>query len=169
MKLTLIIQTFCQTLIFILFSCQTEKQNKQQDIAEYFVDQNKKWIYEVELIDGISIPNWLKGVWQNTAESNTNHFITYTFNDNKLTIRKGLNFQGDVKFIEPYFDYSLSESMTDSTYLIEMTKNNNSIEYEFKLQSVEWKDEKVLTYSIVENGKLKRDHLTSINLVLSKI
>jgi len=126
-------------------------------------------VYEVELIDGISFPNWIKGVWQNTTESNTNNFITYAFNDKKLTIRKGLHFQGSETIIETYKDYSLSESMTDSSYFIVMTKNNNSVKYEFHLQSVDWQIEKVLTYSIIENGKLKRDHLTSINLVLTKI
>ena len=156
-------------LIFTLLSCQTEKQNKQKDLAKYFAEQNKNLVYEVELIDGISFPNWLKGVWQNTAESNTNNFITYSFYDKKLTIRQGLHFQGSEKFIETYKDYSLSESMTDSSYFIVMTKNNNSVKYEFKLQSVDWRDEKVLTYSIIQNGKLKRDHLTSINLVLTKI
>lgn len=156
-------------LIFTLFSCQTEKQNKQNKVAEYFTEQNKNLVYEVELMDGLSFPNWLKGVWQNTAESNTNNFVTYAFYDKKLTIRQGLHFQGAEKFHEKYKDYSLSESKTDSTYLIVMKKNDNSVEYEFKLQSVDWQDEKVLTYSIIENGKLKRDHLTSINLVLTKI
>ncbi len=156
-------------LIFTLFSYQTEKQNKYKDLAEYFDEQNKNLVYEVELIHGISFPNWIKGVWQNTTESNTNNFITYEFNDKKLTISQGLHFQGSEKFIEKYKDYSLSESMTDSSYFIVMTKNNNSVKYEFKLQSVDWQVEKVLTYSIIENGKLKRDHLTSINLVLIKI
>lgn len=157
------------TLIFILFSCQTDKQNEKKDLVKYFAEKNKSLVYEVELIDGLSYPNWLKGVWQNTAESNTNNILTYSFKDNKLTIRQGLRFQGSEKFIESYKDYKILETASDSTYFFELTNNNRSIEYEFKLQSVEWSDEKVLTYSIIQNGELKREHLKDIQLVLSKV
>lgn len=157
------------TLILTLLSCQTDKQTDERDLVKYFEEKNKSLVYEVELIDGLTFPNWLKGVWQNTAESNTNNFITYSFNDNKLTINQGLRFQGAEKFIESNKNYQISERSTDSTYLIELTQNKSTVEYEFKLQSVEWIDEKVLTYSIVENGILKRDHLKSVQLVLTKI
>ncbi len=157
------------TLIFSLISCQTDKQTEEESLVKSFAEKNKSLIYEVELIDKLSYPNWLKGVWQNTTESNTNNFITYSFKNNKLTIRQGLSFQGAEKFIESYKDYKISETTSDSTYLIKLTNNNRSIEYEFKLQSVEWSNEKVLTYSIVENGELKRDHLKSTQLVLNKI
>lgn len=157
------------TLILTLLSCQTDKQTDERDLVKYFEEKNKSLVYEVELIDGLTFPNWLKGVWQNTAESNTNNFITYSFNDNKLTINQGLRFQGTEKFIESNKNYQISERSTDSTYLIELTQNKSTVEYEFKLQSVEWIDEKVLTYSIVENGILKRDHLKSVQLVLTKI
>lgn len=164
MKIKLII-----ALILTLFSCQTDKQNEEKDLVKYYMEKNKSLVYEVELIDGLSYPSWLKGVWQNTTESNTNNFITYSFKNNKLTIRQGLRFQGAEKFIELYKDYKILETASDSTYFFELTNNNRSIVYEFKLQSVEWSDEKVLTYSIIENGKLKREHLKSIQLVLSKI
>lgn len=156
-------------LILILFSCQTEKQTNTKDLNKYFDEKNKNLVYQVELIDGLSFPKWLDGVWQNTAESNTNNFVTYSFNENKLTMRQGVYFQGEEKFIESFKDYKLSENQTDSSYLITLKKNNNSVEFEFKLQSVDWSQTKVLTYSIVENGVLKRNHLKSINLVLTKI
>lgn len=156
-------------LVLTFLSCQTDNGTEKKDLVKYFSEKNKSLVYDTELIKGLTFPNWLKGVWQNTAESNTNNFITYSFNDNKLTIRQGLHFQGTEKFIESYKNFHVSESSTDSTYFIEFKQNRNTVEFEFKLQSVEWQDEKVLTYSIVENGKLKRDHLKSCQLVLSKI
>ncbi|HEY4788577.1 MAG TPA: hypothetical protein VIH57_21150 [Bacteroidales bacterium] len=37
-----------------------------------------------------------------------------------------------------------------------------SIIYDFKLQKVDYLDESVLTYSLVENGIIKREYLTSV-------
>ncbi len=156
-------------LILTFLSCQTDKLTEKKAPVEYSKEISKNLVFETELINGLTFPIWLNGVWQNTYESNTNNFITYSFKGKKLTIRQGLNFQGKEKFIEPYKNFHISESSTDSTYLIELEQNKTSFEYEFKLQSVEWRDEKVLTYSIVKNGKIKRDHLKSCQLVLSKI
>ncbi len=157
-------------LLSIFLSCQTENRtDKKGDLVKYFPEKNKSLVYETELINGLTFPNWLKGTWQNTFESNTNNFITYSFSGNKLTIRQGLHFQGKEKFIESYKNYQICESSTDSTYLIELAQNKNTVAFEFRLQAVEWQDEKVLTYSIIENGKLIRDHLKSCQLVLSKI
>lgn len=156
-------------IILLLSACQSNKPAEEKDLAQYFEEKNKSLVYETEVIDGLTIPAWLKGTWQNIAESNTNNIVTYLFRDNKLTIRQGLRFQGTEKLIESYKDFKVSESSTDSTYFIQLTKNKQSLEYEFKLRTFEWSDEKVLTYSIVENGELKRDHLESIQLVLYKI
>lgn len=164
MRFTLII-----VLFFTLFSCQTDKQTNRKDLTKYFADQNKKLILEVELIDGLSYPKWLEGEWQNTFESSTNNFVRYIFNEHKLIIRQGLHFQGAEKFIKTLNGNEKSESSTDNTYVIQLTKNNRNLVYEFKLESVEWTDEKVLTYSIVKDGNLIRDHLTSCQLVLTKI
>jgi hypothetical protein len=159
-------KTILPLILFVfLFSCQTEKAEKPKALEEI----NKKLVYEIEIIRGLSFPEWIAGVWRNIAESNTNRFLTYAFNDQKLTIRQGLNFQGEEKFIESYQDFRLSESQTDSSYLISFKKDKKSVEFKFKLETVEYSDEKVLTYSIIENGKVKRDHLKSIQLVLSKI
>lgn len=156
-------------IILLLSACQSNTQAEQKDLVKYFEEKNKSLVYETEVIDGLTIPAWLKGRWQNIAESNTNNIVTYLFRDHKLTIRQGLRFQGTEKLIESYKDFKVSESSTDSTYAIQLTKNKQSLEYEFKLRIFEWSGEKVLTYSIVENGELKRDHLESIQLVLYKI
>ena len=126
-------------------------------------------IYETNVISGLSFPDWISGTWQNSGESNTNRYITYSFSNNTLNIRHGLYFKSHEKFIEPYKNYKITETQTDSSYLITLKKGTNSITYEFKLESVDWSDSKVLTYSIVENEKLKRMHFKSVNLVLHKI
>jgi hypothetical protein len=50
-----------------------------------------------------------------------------------------------------YKDHSVNEEATDSTYSIHLLKANHSVDYKFTLQKVDWVEEPVLTYSIMEN------------------
>ncbi|MBL1278967.1 MAG: hypothetical protein COA33_001750 [Fluviicola sp.] len=162
------------TIILFLFfmSCQsdrlTEKEGKTIVQMENDDEQPKLGTSETKVITGLSFPSWIKGVWRNTAESNTNNFVTYVFYNDQLGITQGVSFKNGHKMSVPYENYSISEKATDSTYSIHIVQENHSVDYEFILQKLDWTEEPGLTYSIMENGELKRVHLTSIQLVLMK-
>lgn len=161
---------FLILVISVSLACSNKKHEEKKLLINDITKKNDKLNYEVKVVDGLSIPNWLKGGWQNVNESNTNNFVLYSFTNNSFKIRHGLNFNGNEKFVKPFLGYSKKESFTDSTYFVDLIKNNNKTRYEFKLHDLDWSEgEKVLTYSIIEDGEVKREHFTSCQLILKKV
>lgn len=159
-------------VILLFVSCQSDEEinNEQKPFLneEKINNQPKLGTSSTIVITGLSFPEWIKGEWHNSAESNTNNFVFYSFYENQLTITHGVSFKNGHEMKTPYEKYSINERKDDSTYIVNLEKEKHSISYEFKLRKFDWTEEPVLTYSISENGELKRDHLTSIQLVLTK-
>lgn len=118
----------------------------------------------------IKIPNWLKGTWNNSAESNTNNFEFWTFSNDSIYVYKGfpINKSNRTCLNRKYFDYKIKTETNDSLFRMTFSHNKNLVIYEFRLQKVSYSDKPVLTYSIVIDGEIKRQHSSSCNLVLTK-
>jgi hypothetical protein len=120
---------------------------------------------------GMTFPKWIEGTWHNTAESDTENFVFWTFAHDSVCIDKGLLLKiSDRKCLnKDYAGYKITEYSNDRQYQVTFLKDNETIFYEFKLQKVEYSEKPVLTYSLTINGIKKSDHSTSVNLVLTKL
>lgn len=118
----------------------------------------------------IKIPGWIKGTWNNSAESNTNNFEYWTFSNDSIYVNKGftINKSNSTCLNKKYSDYKIKTETTDSLFRLNLVKNKNLVIYEFRLQKVSYSDKPVLTYSIEVDGEIKRQHSTSCNIVLTK-
>jgi hypothetical protein len=118
----------------------------------------------------ISIPHWINGTWHNSNESDTENFEYWTFINDSIYVIKGLpiNKSKRICLNEKYSDYKINSSTNDSLFRLEFIKDEEQILYEFKLLDVGYSENPVLTYSILIDGAIKRQHTTSCNLVLTK-
>ena len=118
----------------------------------------------------IKMPDWIKGTWNNSAESNTNNFEYWTFSNDSIYVNKGfpVNKSNRTCLNKKYSDYKIKTETTDTLFRLNFMKDKNLIIYEFRLQKVSYSDKPVLSYSIEIDGVIKRQHSTSCNLVLTK-
>jgi hypothetical protein len=118
----------------------------------------------------IKIPEWIKGTWNNSAESNTNNFEYWTFSNDSIYVIKGFPINKSTRTClnKRYSDYKTNTETNDSLFRLNFTKYKELVIYEFKLQNVSYSDKPVLTYSFEIDGVFKRQHSTSCNLVLTK-
>lgn len=125
----------------------------------------------IVFVQDLILPEWIKGAWHNSYESNLNNHVFWIFkNDSIFEIRGAPKFDKSIResLNKKYSGYILTTEIKDSVYRIHFNKTKESIIYEFKLQKVDYSDQPVLTYSLTINGVLKRGHSTSCNLVLTK-
>lgn len=115
----------------------------------------------------IQIPDWIKGTWNNSAESNTNNFEYWTFSNDSIFVNNGypINKSNRTCLNEKFSDYKIKTEITDSLFRLNFIKDKNLIIYDFRLQKVSYSDKPVLTYSIEIDGEIKRQHSTSCNSV----
>lgn len=118
----------------------------------------------------IEVPDWIKGTWNNAAESNTNNFEYWTFSNDSIYVIKGsgINKSNRTCLNKKYSEYQINTEVNDRLLRLSFTTEKELIVYEFKLQNVSYSDKPVLSYSVEINGVIKRQHSTSINLVLTK-
>ena len=118
----------------------------------------------------ITFPNWIKGGWQNKAESNLNNFEYWEFSNDSIFINKGLiKNKRDLECLNKlYSGYKINTKTSENLYRISFSKSNEKIIYEFKLQKVDYENKPVLTYSLTINGIVKRKHSISCNQVFMK-
>ena len=118
----------------------------------------------------IKTPDWIKGTWNNSAESNTDNFEYWTFLNDSVFVIKGfpINKYNRTCLNEKYLEYRISTETNDSLFRMNFTRGNELVIYEFKLQNVSYSDKPVLTYLIEINGIVKRQHSASCNLVLTR-
>jgi len=91
-------------------------------------------------------PSWIRGVWHNQCESNTDNFTFFIFHDDSIHIAKGLiPYKNSISLNEKYVNYKIIQDSTDSLYTISFSKDTLSVTYEFKLQNVSFSNEPVLT------------------------
>lgn len=129
MKKTLII-------CLLLLGCQTKSEEKPEipDLSS------------LTKIENLSFPQWMEGGWTNSFESDLNKSFHITFLKHSATIVRGLPLsQKEVR--TPYSDYNLEEEISDSTYIIRLTKNGDSAIYRFKRTQPEWEDTPALACS----------------------
>ena len=119
----------------------------------------------------VEIPIWIRGTWHNSAESNTNNFVYFTFSTNKIEYCKG--FPKSKNNTHNLFDsYDRNKTKTvvnDSLFRISFKNNKESKIYEFKLIKVDSFDKPVLSFSIKINGKTIKGHSTSCQTLLTRI
>ncbi len=117
-------------------------------------------------------PEWIKGSWYNISESLTSNLIYLTFRNDSIFISKGfsgIDNKNQESLNQKYFDYKITIFSNDNVFRIKFEKAKDIIEYEFKLQNVNYSKEPVLTYSLLVNNKLKRRHSTSSNNVFERL
>jgi len=111
-------------------------------------------------------PSWLAGSWRNVYESNSNNFRTLTFCDRKTYSPNEENIP--ICLTDFYANYSTKSAFNDSIYTICFKNNFETIIYEFKKQKESFSEDSILTYSIIKNGKVMRQHSNSCNLTFKK-
>jgi hypothetical protein len=118
----------------------------------------------------IVIPDWIKGTWNNSYESNTKNFEYWTFSNDSIYVNKGfpINKSNRTCFNEIYSDFKIKTETSESLFRLSFIKDKNLVTYEFRLQKVYYSDKPVLTYLIEIDGEIIRQHSTSANLVLTK-
>ena len=117
-------------------------------------------------------PKWIEGSWYNFAESLTSNLVFLTFRNDSIFISKGFSGIENKKqesLNKKYFDYKTIKFVGDSIFRIKFEKANDIIEYEFKLQNVNYSAKPVLTYSLSVNNNLKRRHSTSYDAVFERV
>ena len=117
----------------------------------------------------IKYPCWIDGVWHNSAESNTNRFVFFIFSNDSIKIDKGFPDKRTTVLNEKYKDYEITQFSSDSLYSITFSKDTIVVKYEFRLHSVNFSKEKVLTNLIDDNNETEGGHTASCNLVLLKL
>ncbi|NPA44302.1 MAG: hypothetical protein GXO49_02095 [Chlorobi bacterium] len=120
----------------------------------------------------ISTPKWIEGSWYNISESLNSKLVFLTFRNDSIFISKGfsgIDNKNQESLNQKYYDYKITKFSNDNIFRIRFEKANDIIEYEFKLQNVNYSDEPVLTYSLLVNDKLKRRHSTSSNSVFERL
>ena len=107
-------------------------------------------------------PDWILGSWNNSAVSDTRRFETYTFTATNISIYRGF-----VKTVESFYlsekfeSYKIKQTVEPPLSRVEFSKDDKKYVYEFKLCETETCksfSRKALTYSILENGKVVREH-----------
>jgi len=119
-----------------------------------------------------NIPKWIEGSWYNIAESLTSNLVFLTFRNDSVFISKGfsgIEIKNQESLNEKYFEYKTTKFVGDNVFKIKFEKAKDIIEYEFKLQNVNYSDDPVLTYSLSINNNLKRRHSTSCNNVFERL
>jgi len=126
------------------------------------------------------IPKWIVGTWYNPAESNKENFETFIFSTNKITYIKGFPYsyiktdyikkiplsKNKFDLLEKYKKYKTKTFIKGNLFQINFSNTKESVSYEFRLQKVDYFNEPVLSYSIIINGKIKREHLMGCQFLL---
>lgn len=113
-----------------------------------------------------SLPNWMNGTWVNLAESNLNKVESFHFKSNEIEISKGMNVLNNSRF-KTYSGEA--KSLSDSVFQVEYFEKNKRYELEFKFKQPNWTEDICFSYSVKENGVVKRKHTNSIQFVFSKV
>jgi hypothetical protein len=118
-----------------------------------------------------NLPEWVIGEWSNVAESNSDRIETFVFSKNDIQFTRGHLYHEKIQFSRAFKNYELKETVEPDLYRIRMTRGGDEQIYEFKFCRSEQcpvtaKD--LMTYSLTKNGKVIREHSTSINKVLFK-
>jgi len=138
---------------------------------------DKGLIVLLNLTIGISVfgqdiltPDWIRGTWNNSFESNSNNFEYWSFASDSIFFNKGFPVSPSKRssLNEKYSSFELHHDATDSIYKLEFNADKETVTYEFKLLKVSHTDNSAMTYSITKNGVEVRKHSTSINLLLTK-
>lgn len=154
----------------ILASCQmptdTNENSSEVNTESEVIEQDN--LENVVLVfDGLFGPDWINGVWTNSAESDLGKSETLSFQAGRVTIRFGNgNAQVEKKLC---IDCVISELKKENFYMFTLTKPGYSLSYEFSLQDVDWTKDKVFSYSVTENGVVSRFHSTSVQHLFVKI
>lgn len=157
--------------VCLMFSgCQSETKLQEaiviNDNSAKEIEQDKDENI-VLVFDGLSSPDWIRGVWVNLHESNLHKKETLSFQATRVSLGIGdVNSRLEKKLCE---ECVISELKKDNLYRFSVTKPGYSVSYEFSLQDVDWTDEKVLSYSVTENNVVTRFHSTSIQHLFSKV
>lgn len=117
-------------------------------------------------------PEWILGSWNNSANSDTRRFETFTFTKNEINVYRGFVKNAESLYLSEKFEgYKIKQTVESSLFRVEFSKDDKEYIYEFKLcetDTCKSFSRKALTYSISENGKIIAEHSESINLVLFK-
>ena len=130
------------------------------NITEY----KSKMEFSGKNIVKISFPDWLQGGWQNLGQSNTNNIIFWIFANDTIIYRKGFHGKKEV-LNEKYADYERYTDCSDNEFQIHFIKEEDTIIYKFRLEKVEWTNERTMSYSLKINNIEIVKHTTGMALL----
>ncbi|MFB6320452.1 hypothetical protein [Saccharicrinis sp. FJH54] len=108
----------------------------------------------------LQTPEWIKGTWQNSFESNMNHFIYWTFYTDSITQQTG-GINSPVENLNSTFaGYQVTTASNDSIFRIRFIKDTDDVCYEFKYHSYNGSDipQHFITISTIKNGNVTGNH-----------
>ena len=112
----------------------------------------------------IKNPDWIVGSWSNSMSSDLRNYVVWTFTKDSVYIEYGVPPKEKKCLSRDYSGYKQTSILKDNMFKIVFTKNNETVEYEFKQANDDSSKKPVFTYSLTLNGKKQVDHSKSADL-----
>ena len=108
----------------------------------------------------VTFPQWIRGDWQNSFESNMDKFVFWTFTGDSIIMEQGMTNSQRENLLQKYAGFQSTVESNDSIFRIHFSNEMESYVYEFKLHPVSETpyDRPCLTCALVVNGVRKGGH-----------
>lgn len=108
----------------------------------------------------VNNPDWIVGFWGNSMSSDLRNYVGWTFTKDSIYVEYGIPLKEKKCLSRDYSGYKQTSILKDNMFKIVFTKNNETVEYEFK-QVNDGSEKPSFTYSLTLNGKKQVDHSKS--------
>lgn len=108
----------------------------------------------------VNNPDWIVGSWGNSLSSDLRNYVGWTFTKDSIYVEYGIPLKEKKCLSRDYSGYKQTSILKDNMFKIVFAKNNETVEYEFKLVN-DGLEKPAFTYSLTLNGKKQVDHSKS--------
>lgn len=108
----------------------------------------------------VNNPDWIVGSWGNSMSSDLRNYVGWTFTKDSIYVEYGIPLKEKKCLSRDYSGYKQTSILKDYMFKIVFTKNNETVEYEFKKVN-DGLEKPSFTYSLTLNGKKQVDHSIS--------
>lgn len=112
----------------------------------------------------VNNPDWIVGSWGNSMTSDLRNYVGWTFTKDSIYVEYGIPLKEKKCLSRDYSGYKQTSILKDNMFKIVFTKNNGTVEYEFKLVNDDGLEKPFFTYSLTLNGKKQVDHSISAHM-----